>query len=205
MKMSRTSANLADAERGGWITTFTGGRFLPLHPIACDVDIRDIAHALAMKCRYSGHCRSFYSVAEHSVRVRSRLEVGGWDRRVQLAGLLHDAAEAYLVDMPRPVKYAPEMNGYRKLEDAVQATIYTRFGLPTLEYPCVKEADEAVLELEMRHLMPPQAGKFFYAARGLAWDGPNADCDFITLLPDAAEKLFLLTFNSIRLETEVPS
>lgn len=193
----------SDAQGGGWITTFTGGRFWPLAPRACDVDVRDIAHALALKCRYSGHCKSFYSVAQHSVLVSAFLEREGYDRRVRLVGLLHDAAEAYLVDMPRPIKYAPEMDGYRKLEDAVQAAVYAKFGLPAQELACVKKADEAMLELEMRHLMPEYAGKLFYAQRGLDWDGPCADIAFVTRTPEASEEMFLCAFNALPVETEV--
>lgn len=82
-----------------WIQTYTGRRFFPLEPNPADVDIRDIAHALALETRFGGHSRVFYSVAEHCVRVSHEVEPPH-----ALWGLLHDAAEAYLADVPRPVK-----------------------------------------------------------------------------------------------------
>ncbi len=91
-------------ENDGWIQTFTGRRFWPLGARAGDVDVRDIAHALALKCRFNGHCRVFYSVAEHSVRVSRVMEVGG--RKMAMWGLMHDAAEAYLADLGGPIKKA---------------------------------------------------------------------------------------------------
>src|ERR1700744_4853571 len=86
----------------GWIQTFTGKKFSPLAPRPEDVDIRDIAHALAMKCRFNGHCSPFYSIAEHSVRVSWLLEQQG--KREALWGLMHDAADAYLPDLGAPIK-----------------------------------------------------------------------------------------------------
>lgn len=84
-----------------WIQTFTGKQFWPLTPKAEDVCIEDIAHALAFKCRFGGHCKTFYSVAEHSCRVAEILRP-----EHQLIGLLHDAAEAYLPDVAAPIKSA---------------------------------------------------------------------------------------------------
>ena len=85
-----------------WIQTYTGRKFHPLRPRVAEVDVRDIAHALSLKCRFGGHCRVFYSVAEHSVRVSRVLEAKG--RELAVWGLMHDAGEAYLPDVGRPVK-----------------------------------------------------------------------------------------------------
>ena len=80
---------------GSWLQTYTGIQFWPLDPRPEEIDIQDIAHALSLLCRFNGHCQRFYSVAEHSVHVSTILapEFGLW-------GLLHDAAEAYLSDIP---------------------------------------------------------------------------------------------------------
>jgi len=135
-------------ERGdAWIATYTGGRFWPLAPQADDVHPTDIAHALAMTCRYGGHVAQFYSVAEHSVLVSQWLEREGASRDVQLIGLLHDAAEAYLPDVAKPIK--PQMPEFRSIESAVLATVFERFGLPPrtddgLPEP-VKHADLRIL------------------------------------------------------------
>src|ERR1017187_10636100 len=79
----------------GSITTFSGIHFWPLLPNPADIRIEDIAHALSNQCRFAGHAREFYSVAEHSVRVSQLCppEDALW-------GLLHDASEAYLTDVP---------------------------------------------------------------------------------------------------------
>jgi hypothetical protein len=84
---------------GDWIQTYSGRQFWPLDPRVEDVHLEDIAHALSNVCRYTGHVREFYSVAEHSVHV-------SWSCEPEdaLWGLLHDASEAYLADMARPVK-----------------------------------------------------------------------------------------------------
>lgn len=82
-----------------WITTFTGKRFYQTSPHRDSVCIEDIAHALSMLCRFTGHCREFYSVAEHSIRVAYELQ-----SQQRIHGLLHDAHEAYLGDTSGPLK-----------------------------------------------------------------------------------------------------
>jgi hypothetical protein len=141
--------------RGDLVQTFTGRQFCPLDPRAKDVCLEDIAHHLALVCRFGGAVREPYSVAEHSVRVSYVAAAAGY----ALAGLLHDASEAYLVDVPRPVKRAPAMHAYREAEHAVQSTINRRFGLPPLadRLSEVMDADEILLATEARDLMaqPP--------------------------------------------------
>ena len=90
------------------MVTYTGKEFYPLDPNPADIDIKDIAHALSNCCRFAGHIKSFYSVAQHSVIVSELCEPEN-----ALAGLLHDASEAYLSDIARPVKYTEQMEGYR--------------------------------------------------------------------------------------------
>jgi len=136
------------------ISTYTAKEFFPLDPDATSVDPVDIAHALAMKCRYTGHCIRFYSVAEHSVHMAdwALAEVG--PRQAVLA-LLHDGAEAYLPDVASPIKsYIP---GFREMEDRVFAAIVVRFGLSvTPEYTdYVKALDVDMFRVERPCVMVP--------------------------------------------------
>jgi hypothetical protein len=141
------------AIRTDFIETFTGRRFRPLDPVVEDIDIRDIAHALSHQCRFSGHTIAHYSVAEHSVRVRELLERRGASRVVQLWGLLHDASEAYLVDIPSPLKCTPVFDAYREAEARLMLAICQRFELSQIEPPEVKKADGELVATEARDLM----------------------------------------------------
>jgi len=133
-----------------WIQTYSGKQFWPLAPRAEDFDIEDIAHSLSMQCRFNGHCKAFYSVADHCVRV-SRLvphEDAMW-------GLLHDAGEAYLADLPRPLKL--EMPSYQELEEQLLKVFARAFSLPWPIPASIKAADDIMLATEKRDLMesPP--------------------------------------------------
>lgn len=134
-----------------FITTYTGRRFYPLDPQPPDVCIEDIAHALAMICRFNGHVREFYSVAEHSVHV-SRIVPPEY----ALAGLLHDASEAYIADVSRPVKHTEQMRAYRDIETWLQVAVYQTFcPSTTIKDLCeLIPADNAMLSLEARTLLP---------------------------------------------------
>lgn len=142
--------------KGDWMQTYTGRQFWPLDPRASEVHIEDIAHALALQCRFAGHCREFYSVAEHSYRVAQYLIGQGHPVGTCLIGLLHDASEAYLVDVPRPVK--PHLKEYKEIEARVEAAIFERFDLrwaDDREHGIVKHADNVLLATEARDLMAP--------------------------------------------------
>ena len=140
--------------REPFIETFTGERFQPLAADISTLNIIDIAHALSNQCRFSGHTKVHYSVAEHSVRVARLLASWSANRETQRWGLLHDASEAYLVDLPTPLKASPVIGpAYRAAEAALMAAICTRFHL-TLEQPdVVHEADATLLATEVRDLM----------------------------------------------------
>ncbi len=136
----------ATTTRGNWMQTFTGRAFYPLDPQVGDVDPVDIAHALSMICRYGGHVQTFFSVAEHCVLMSYAVapEHALW-------ALLHDATEAYVGDMVRPLKHA--MPEYRAVEDRLMAVICDRFGLGH-ECPAeVKQADLRILRDERDALM----------------------------------------------------
>lgn len=127
--------------------TATGRPFYPLDPRPDEVFIEDIAYSLSNQCRFSGHCK-WYSVAEHSLRVSLVC-----DREDALWGLLHDASEAYLIDVPSPIK--PYLIGYKEMEARVMGSILERFCVPQLKMPkSVHRADTVLLATEKRDLMP---------------------------------------------------
>jgi hypothetical protein len=141
----------------GWIQTFTGRKFFPLAPRVDDIDIHDIAHALANCCRFTGHCRSFYSVAQHSVLASVLVETvnASAPSQLQLWALMHDASEAYLCDLASPVKR--QINGYADAEAALMKLIAKRFGLPWPMPAAVKTVDRRLVVTEKRDLfgVPP--------------------------------------------------
>lgn len=133
---------------GDWMQTYSGKQFWPMDPRAEEIDIEDMAHALSMQCRYAGHCMRFYSVAEHCVHLSRRVS-----EENALWALLHDASEAYLVDVPRPVK--PYLKGYRAAEDVVMSAICGRFDLPLVMPAEVGEYDTRILNDEFAQNMAP--------------------------------------------------
>lgn len=139
-------------DRGDWMQTHSGLRFYPLDPRPEDIRIEDIAHALPMICRFNGHCSRFYSVAEHSLLVAAQVNI--LYPESALYALLHDASEAYLCDVPRPLKRTPAMVSYRAMERAVEAAIAERFGLGPMMPLIVKTCDERALMTERRDLVP---------------------------------------------------
>src|SRR5690606_4110631 len=100
----------------GMIRTFTGIYVDVFDPTPEMICIEDIAHALAHQCRFAGHVKRFYSVAQHSVMC-SRMV----DRLYQMEALLHDASEAYLLDIPKPIK--EKIVGYKEMEDRMMGLI----------------------------------------------------------------------------------
>jgi 5'-nucleotidase len=131
------------------IHTYTGRFVNPLDLQVEDVDIADIAHALANQCRFSGHVKEFFSVAQHSVICSFIVEPG-----FELAALLHDAQEAYLQDMARPLKIDPHFGqAYRGAEKRAEKVIAEVFGTPYPMPPEVKWADNTCLVTEARDLM----------------------------------------------------
>lgn len=139
--------------RGDWMQTYSGGRYYPMDPRPEDIEPRDIAHALSLLCRYGGHVDRFYSVAEHCVLMSEAVAP-----EHALYALLHDATEAYVVDVPRPLKRY--LDRYRDIEALSWYAIANRFNLPSLALPVeVKDADNAILLTERDALMP-RAGRW---------------------------------------------
>ena len=114
----------------GSMNTFTGKRIDPLEMRAEDVCLEDLAHALSLLCRGGGHLRHFYSVGQHAINCMKEARARGWPPRLQLACLLHDAGEAYLADVIRPVKV--HLSNYSAIEEAVMRRIGERYGLMDL-------------------------------------------------------------------------
>jgi len=132
-----------------FIQTHSGQRVSILDPDPNDIKLEDIAWALAHQCRFAGHCKKFYSVAEHSMLVASYLP-----RELSLAGLLHDAAEAYIIDVPSPLKAL--IPNYRTYETKFELAIALAFDLkhPTMEVrKRIKLADKVALATEADDLM----------------------------------------------------
>ena len=174
-----------------WIQTFTGKKIEPLRADPSQVNIEDIAHALAYKCRYTGHCEPFYSVAEHSVRVAGLLPPD-----LKLAGLLHDAAEAYLPDVAAPIKsliYLETPTGTRTFSYVEKEVLHAIgegldlvHNINLCEVEQVKYADLTMLATEVRDLMAPPPSTW-----GLlllpdptiieAWSAKEAEIEFLHL------------------------
>ncbi len=142
---------------GGWIQTYSGGVFNGLDPNYAEVDIFDIAHALSLACRWTGHVRFHYSVAQHSVLVSEIVP-----RHDALWGLLHDASEAYIADMARPIKVG--MPQYYEIEKRIMDAIADRFHLPRTIPKIVKWADDVLLCSEARDRLAPCIREWGFAA-----------------------------------------
>jgi hypothetical protein len=127
------------------------GRFVnPFDPDPEQLDVEDIARALGNLCRFGGHSRVFYSVAQHSVIVSELVEQRGGDVEDVFAALMHDATEAYLGDMPHPIKHrSPLGAAFKDAEDQLEAVIRERFGIKA-DVPEIKRADRALLATERR-------------------------------------------------------
>ena len=131
-------------EPGPFIQTVSGRRVNPFDADPADIDPSDIAWALSNLCRFGGHSRAFYSVAQHSVIVSELLEERGAPPAELMAALLHDAAEAYLGDLPHPIKHRSELGARFR-----QAVIERRFDLPDAS-ATIKPLDRALLATERR-------------------------------------------------------
>jgi len=132
------------------ILTRSGISFNLLEPTTEMIEIEDIAHALSNLCRFTGHTKSFYSVAEHCVRAAQEVP-----NAFALETLLHDSTEAYLGDVSSPLKAL--LPDYQAIEERLDRVIRQRFGLPATMSPEVKRADLAMLATERTCLMPSSA------------------------------------------------
>jgi uncharacterized protein len=138
------------AQAGGWIQTFTGRSIHPANPSPDEIHIEDIANALARQCRFGGHCLRFYSVAEHCVLLCDHATGPN-----KFAALMHDASEAYLADIPRPIK--PILTQYHAIERHLMAMIADKYGFAWPLPDEVKYLDTAIITDERQQNMARMA------------------------------------------------
>lgn len=200
--------HLATCDRkGGWKQTYTGRAIWPLDPRPEDLDIRDIAHALSLQCRFAGHTRHHYSVGQHSLMVRDLVnwyaeaaELPAEDMpaddewgSTELTALMHDASEAYLIDVPRPLK--EHLPGYKEAEEAWEAALAVRYSLIHPMPKLVKWADNAALAIERDALFGVQA---------IPWDPLPTPPLALSVIdrrdPEDVEKQFLREFYALTIE-----
>jgi len=183
---------MSDNRFGDWFQSFTGKKIYPLDFRPEDVDIQDIAHALGHLCRFNGHTRVFYSVAQHSCLCSHLVPANQ-----ALDALMHDASEAYLCDMVRPLKKFAAFNGiegvtsFRDVEDRIMTTIAKKYGIHFPFTPEIHRADNVALVTEARDLMGVNAL--------LAWNYADKPAPFeiIPLSPEESVELFLSRFSEL--------
>jgi uncharacterized protein len=169
---------------GPYLQTVSGRWVNPFDPDPGQLDAGDIARALANQCRFGGHSRVFYSVAQHSVIVSELVEQRGGDVEDSFAALMHDAGEAYLGDMPHPLKHrSPLGAAFKRAEEHLERAIRDRFAIKA-DVPEIKRADRALLATERRA----------FSAEDWHWpelDGVEPlDLELTALSPDEAAEAF---------------
>lgn len=133
-----------------YMMTQSGVHVTPLDPQAEQILIEDVAHALSHLCRANGHTKYFYSVGQHCINCAIEAKARGYSKKMQLTALLHDASEAYMADLIRPVKqFMPEYSVY---EDKLLAVILNKYGLDAKLPMEIKEIDDAMLYMEFKTL-----------------------------------------------------
>lgn len=170
---------------GDFMQVFSGRQYWPMDPRPHEVYIEDIAHSLSLQCRYAGHCIKFLSVAEHSVLIARHL-AAKQAPEVALAGLLHDAPEAYCVDIPRPLK--PYLTNYKEIEQKNWLAIAARFQLDRELPDEVHDADNRIIADELVNLVP------------MPWHAQHNNPLGVRLRywsPEEAELEFLATFDAL--------
>lgn len=161
-----------NSDNSAYIRVYSGKLVDLLNFKSEDVSVTDIAHALSNICRFTGHCSSFYSVAQHSVLVSNMVP-----KELALSGLMHDASEAYLSDVTRALKHKTLFGKYyQELEKRVTHVINLALDIP-LDSPAVKQADDDALKMEQMQLFnysytPREVEKAKEAIKG--WQTVNA-------------------------------
>lgn len=171
--------------RGNFITTYSGAKFFIDECNIWDIPFEDIAHSLSMNCRFNGHVKYFYSVAEHSVIVSYLVP-----RQDALWGLLHDVTEAFCTDIPRPFKSL--ITGFDEFEEKLAKNVARHFGLPEELPDSVKYIDKNIVANEAAVLFksPPDWLQFY--------DDVGARSKIIGLMPDIAEQEFTARYHALR-------
>lgn len=174
------------------------GRYIDITaPRPSDITIDDIALSLSRECRFGNFTRSVYTVAQHSVNVACQVRAMGGDRVAQLIGLLHDAHEAYIGDVPTPHKTVYGA-AFKNVEAALLLAVCTRFDVPApSQWPAlIHEADERLLHAEAKRLMPDC--DWYDESKA----GVSSMCDLDCWIEGKARHKFLDLF--YRLQPEVP-
>lgn len=185
-----------DPDRNAWTKTFTGKTFYYCYVAADVFDIIDIGHSLSRLCRWIGHVDcEHYSVAEHSI-IMSDYALGNLDEdryAVALAALIHDAAETYTADIPRPYKMLfPELKTYERF---LTKAIFEAFGLPWEYYAVVKEYDTRIMANES-HLVKGAANEFQHLIP-LEKGGSSEPRGLLLMRPNEAERMYLQTYQAL--------
>lgn len=153
------------------------------------VRLDDVAHSLSHICRYNGHVPKFYSVAEHCVRAYWELFKTGFSPESCLTGLLHDACEAYVGDMVRPLKRVPEMAAvFKPIEERAMKAIHSKLGGLYPHPPEVHEVDQRMYEWEIKHIM---------TGKRTPWDSEIAKIMYLETYKRAVERTFCVDSTAI--------
>lgn len=169
-----------------YIITYTGKAVYPLDLTPEQIDMRDIAHALAIVSRFTGHCSVPYSVAQHSIMVSRKCDPG-----YALQGLLHDATEAYFADIARPVKQQIA-DVIKPIEDRIWAPIAEKFGVPFEMHESVHVADRRALYTEAKFLMNPDGISHW------DWHAEPYDDTIVPMGWEQSERAFLKRFEELK-------
>ena len=170
-----------------FMMTQSGIHVTPLVPKAEQIYIEDIAHALSHLCRANGHTKYFYSVAQHSINCAAEAKARGYSRKLQLTALLHDASEAYMADLIRPVKqFIPQ---YSVLEDKLLAVILNKYGLDALLPIEIKQIDDAMLYAEFKILCGAELAHYKAELK--------SDSDFSERIASSVKDNYLKLFNEL--------
>ena len=177
--------------RPSMIRTSSGRTIDPAAPRVADIAVADIAHALSMQCRWGGHVSRFYSVAEHSWHVSVEVERRTGSTYLALVALLHDGTEAYVVDLPRPIKRL--LPGYYMLEERFARAIQEKFALGNdlVDLPHkVKVVDDLILNDERDQLFTVSDPHWSLGEERL---GVKIEC----WEPDLADRFFINRYNAL--------
>lgn len=184
MKKADPTGCFVKEGRGYALHLYSGNLFYPSDPQPHEFTIEDIAHSLALQCRYNGHCDYFYSVAQHSVHCYE-LATDEFKREA----LLHDSVEALAGgDLPRPIKHI--LTGYPDFEHSIAKVVHPALGIPVDMSPEIRVIDNIMLSTE-KHLIVTKSGHWGDLPEPLNWKTlPGWD-------PEYAETRFMEAWRSL--------
>ncbi|MDD6466847.1 MAG: phosphohydrolase [Erysipelotrichaceae bacterium] len=169
------------------MNTYTGKQFSVFHPEIERIDICDIAHALSLLCRGNGHVKHFYSVGQHCINCALLAKARGYSIPVQFACLLHDASEAYMSDVIRPIK--KELPLYQEIEEHLLEVIFQRYGIAEyINHSQVKEIDDDLCNYDLKHLI---------GVKGIETKELEYEPDLTCYAPNVIEERYLALFQQL--------